>query len=43
MGVRFIIGRSGAGKSRACLDEIAAKLKSDPMESKQYFIWFRTR
>ncbi|MEC0303295.1 helicase-exonuclease AddAB subunit AddB [Terribacillus saccharophilus] len=38
MGVRFIIGRSGAGKSRACLDEIAAKLKSDPMGSNIFYL-----
>ncbi|QAS51663.1 helicase-exonuclease AddAB subunit AddB [Halobacillus litoralis] len=30
MGMRFLLGRSGAGKSSRCLDEIETKLKDDP-------------
>ncbi|MYL51193.1 helicase-exonuclease AddAB subunit AddB [Halobacillus litoralis] len=30
MGLRFLLGRSGAGKSTRCLNEIEAKLKDDP-------------
>ncbi|ABZ85506.1 ATP-dependent nuclease subunit b [Heliomicrobium modesticaldum Ice1] len=30
MSLRFILGRAGTGKSRACLDEIAQELKGSP-------------
>ncbi|MFQ3543819.1 helicase-exonuclease AddAB subunit AddB [Halobacillus rhizosphaerae] len=30
MGIRFLLGRSGAGKSTRCLSEIENKLKEDP-------------
>ncbi|MGP4077260.1 helicase-exonuclease AddAB subunit AddB [Halobacillus sp. K22] len=30
MGMRFLLGRSGAGKSTRCLEEIEGKLKEDP-------------
>ena len=30
MGMRFLLGRSGAGKSTRCLNEIEKKLKEDP-------------
>ncbi|WP_181349187.1 helicase-exonuclease AddAB subunit AddB [Thalassobacillus sp. CUG 92003] len=30
MGIRFLLGRSGAGKSTRCLEEIESKLKHDP-------------
>lgn len=30
MALRFILGRSGAGKTRFCLDEIRAELRERP-------------
>ncbi|WP_127533004.1 helicase-exonuclease AddAB subunit AddB [Paenibacillus kobensis] len=30
MALRFVLGRSGAGKTRYCLDEIRAKLQAEP-------------
>ncbi|UOQ43482.1 helicase-exonuclease AddAB subunit AddB [Halobacillus salinarum] len=30
MGIRFLLGRSGAGKSSRCLEEIETKLQKDP-------------
>ncbi len=30
MGLRFVLGRSGSGKTRACLDEIRAELSGQP-------------
>ena len=31
MGVRFIIGRAGTGKTRHCFDAIVAGLRADPL------------
>jgi ATP-dependent helicase/nuclease subunit B len=38
MAVRFIIGRSGTGKTRHCLDRIVSLLKSSPLGSPIYFL-----
>ncbi len=31
MGVRFVIGRAGSGKSHHCLEEVRARLRADPI------------
>jgi ATP-dependent helicase/nuclease subunit B len=38
MGVRFVIGRAGSGKSRHCLESIAAEMRRDPLGPPIYYI-----
>src|SRR4051794_35400611 len=38
MGVRFVVGRAGSGKSRYCFDRIVAMLREQPLGDPIYFV-----